>query len=61
MKRACDICGLVNDDYWMHAYVAGAKTMWLCNECHRVAQREANLSDDYRRRKLKKMSKERDR
>lgn len=57
MKRECSICGIIQDDYWMHSYNAGSKIMWLCWECHRTAQREANLSDNYRHNKLQKIAK----
>ena len=52
MKRTCDICGLEADEHWMESYNIGAKTVWLCWECYKNSQYEANKSDLSRQKKL---------
>lgn len=52
MKRQCDICGLEADEYWMHPYNTGRKVMWLCWDCFKQSQYEANKSDHERQKKL---------
>ena len=55
MKRECSICGVIHDDYWMQPFNTGSKTIWLCWDCYKISQREANLSDNYRHTKLQKI------
>lgn len=55
MKRECEICGIVSDEYWMKSFNFGRKTVWLCWDCFKNGQREATLSDIYRQKKLYKM------
>ena len=55
MKRHCDICGLEADEHWMQSYNTGRKVVWLCWECFKNSQREANLSDRHRQQKLYKI------
>lgn len=55
MKRNCDICGIEADEYWMHPYNTGRKTIWLCWSCFKNSQREATKSDVFRQKKLYKM------
>lgn len=55
MKKTCDVCGLEADEYWMFPFNIGTKTKWLCWDCWKNAQREANLSDRHRQQKLYKI------
>lgn len=52
MKRECEICGIVSDEYWMQPFNFGRKTVWLCWDCFKNSQREAMLSDIYRQKRL---------
>ena len=52
MKRRCDICGLEADEYWMFPFNTGRKSMWLCWDCYKNSQYEANKSDQARQKKL---------
>lgn len=56
MKRECDVCGLIQDDYWMASYGIGKKTIWLCWKCYCTGDREATQSDLIRGYKLHKIS-----
>ena len=55
MKRTCDICGLEADEHWMQSYNVGRRTMWLCWDCFKNSQYEANKSDKHRQQRLYKM------
>lgn len=55
MKRECEECGSIHDDYWMKSYDIGARTIWVCWNCWKNGQREATLSDIARKAKLKKI------
>ena len=55
MKRICDICGCESDDHWMESYNIGTKTVWLCWNCYKQSQYEANKSDLSRQKKLYKI------
>lgn len=55
MRRICDICGCEADEYWMHSYYTGRRTLWLCWECYQESQRQATLSDLYRGSRLYKI------
>lgn len=55
MKRICDVCGLEADEHWMFPFNIGAKTKWMCWDCWKNSQREANLSDRHRQQKLFKI------
>ena len=55
MKRYCDICGCESDEHWMFPYNTGRKVMWLCWECWKNAQYEANKSDHHRHQRLYKI------
>lgn len=52
MKRTCEFCGLEADDHWMMSYNTGRRTVWLCWECYKNSQYEANKSDHERQKKL---------
>ena len=52
MKRTCDICGIEADEHWMQSYNTGRKVVWLCWECWKNSQYEANKSDLSRQKKL---------
>ena len=56
MKRTCEICGLEADEYWMFPFNTGRKSMWLCWDCYKNSQREANLSDRHRQHRLYKIN-----
>lgn len=55
MKRTCEICGLEADEHWMHSFNTGSKRMWLCWDCFKQSQYEANLSDRFRQKQLYKI------
>ena len=55
MKRQCDICGMEADEHWMFSFNTGSKRVWLCWDCFKNSQREANLSDRHRQQKLYKI------
>ena len=61
MKRNCDICGCEADDHWMQSYNSGRKTFWLCWECYKNSQYEANKSDLSRQKKLYQIAKSKQR
>ena len=61
MKRICDICGLTADEYWMHPYNTGRRIIWLCWDCFKQSQYEANKSDLERQKKLYKIAKSKQR
>ena len=52
MKRHCDICGIECDEYWMQTFNTGKRTMYLCWDCFKQSQYEANMSNGYRQKKL---------
>ena len=52
MKRYCDICGIEADEHWMQSFNVGRKTVWLCWECWKNSQYEANKSELNRQKKL---------
>ena len=52
MKHTCDICGLEADEHWMFPYNTGRRVMWLCWDCYKNSQYEANKSDHARQKKL---------
>lgn len=56
MKRVCDICGCEADEYWMQTYNSGRRTFWLCWDCWKNSQYEANKSDLTRQKKLYKIA-----
>lgn len=56
MKKQCNICGCIHDEYWMMPFTSGRSTQWLCWSCYKNAQREAALSDKSRQRQLYKIS-----
>ena len=55
MKRHCDFCGIEADEHWMESYNTGRRTVWLCWECYKNSQYEANKSDLTRQKKLYKI------
>lgn len=57
MIRACDICGVKMNDYWMDSYSTGRTQLWLCPECRKNARREVDLSDAVRSRTRRKEDK----
>ena len=56
MLRRCDICGEEFEEQLMEHYSTGRKTHWLCWDCYKKSQREANLSDRHRQHKLYKIN-----
>ena len=61
MKRQCDICGIEVDEHWMESYNTGRKTVWLCWDCFKQSQYEANKSDQTRQKKLYQIAKSKQR
>lgn len=51
-KVECSICGCVHDEYWMMRFYNGRTTQWLCWDCYLNSQREAQLSDLHRQKRL---------
>jgi len=56
MQRQCDICGKEDWDKYMESYCTGSKTVWMCWECYKNAQREATLYDMKQGNRIRKMS-----
>ena len=56
MQRRCEICGILEDEYWMKSFGTGTKTVWLCWKCYQNADKEAASSDMIRGFKLHKIS-----
>lgn len=56
MIRKCDICGLEAEEHWMFSYNPGSKRIWLCWECWKTSQYEANKSDQHRQQRLYKIN-----
>ena len=52
MNRKCDICGAEQNEWSMQSYNTGRKVVWLCWECWKNSQYEANKSDHARQKKL---------
>ena len=52
MKRKCELCGGLFNEFDMMSYNTGRKVVWLCWECHKNSQYEANKSDLVRQKKL---------
>ena len=50
MIRACDICGVQMDDYWMDSYNTGRTQIWLCPECRKNARHEVDCSEAGKKR-----------
>lgn len=61
MKRTCDICGIESDEHWMQSYNTGRRVMWLCWDCFKKSQYEANKSDLSRQKKLYQIAKSKQR
>lgn len=57
MKRTCAICGCVADEHWMESYNTGRKVMWICWDCFKKSQYEANKSDQTRLKRLYQIAK----
>ena len=57
MIRKCDICGLEAEEHWMHPYNTRRRVMWLCWDCFKQSQYEANKSDQARQKKLYQIAK----
>lgn len=56
MKRKCELCGGLFNEFDMMSYNTGRRTVWLCWECYQQSQREATQSDKFRQRRLYKIS-----
>lgn len=52
MKRKCKMCGGLFNEFDMMSYFTGRRTVWLCWECYKNSQYEANKSDHERQKKL---------
>ena len=42
MKRPCDICGRLEDEYWMEKIPTGKRTQYVCSECMKLGGRQAD-------------------
>lgn len=51
----CARCGKEDNEQWMKAYPKRHGTEWWCWECYLKAEKEAQLSDMYRGRRLQKI------
>lgn len=56
MKRKCELCGGLFNEFDMMSYNTGRRTAWVCWDCYKNSQREANLSDRHRQHKLYKIN-----
>ena len=56
MRRTCDFCGDLFNEFDMMSYNTGRRTVWLCWDCYKNSQREANLSDRHRQHRLYKIN-----
>lgn len=52
MKRKCKMCGGLFNEFDMMSYFTGRRTVWLCWDCYKNSQYEANKSDHERQKKL---------
>ena len=52
MRRTCDFCGDLFNEFDMMSYNTGRRMVWLCWECYKNSQYEANKSDLTRQKKL---------
>lgn len=51
-KKKCELCGLEADEHWMMSFNPGTGLKWLCWDCYKQGQYEANKSDLSRQKKL---------
>lgn len=56
MKRECDICGCVQDDYWMMNFNPGTGLKWLCWDCYKQSQYEVIKSEVLRQKRFAKQN-----
>ena len=52
MKRKCELCGGLFNEFDMMSYNTGRRTAWLCWDCYKQSQYEATKSDMVRQKKL---------
>lgn len=45
MKRACNKCGKMDDENWMHKLGYGRSATWLCHKCYRETERDVIASE----------------
>lgn len=57
----CSNCGKEEEERWMHQFNIGRKTEWMCHECYKQGQREANLNDKRRSNRIDKLMKQKKR
>ena len=54
MKRKCELCGELVNEFDMMTFNTG-RVKYVCWDCYKNSQREANLSDRHRQQKLFKI------
>ena len=55
MKRKCELCGGLFNEFDMMTFNMG-RVKYVCWDCYKNSQREANLSDRHRQHKLYKIN-----
>ena len=61
MRRTCDFCGELFNEFDMMSYNTGRKTAWVCWDCYKKSQHEAAKSEIHRSKRLGKINEERKR
>lgn len=61
MQRICSVCKREFNERDMEHYFNGRRTMWLCLECDRNAQRQNTQSEIYRNTKRQKLMNKKER
>ncbi len=61
MKRKCELCGGLFNEFDMMSYNTGRRTAWVCWDCYKKSQYEVTKSEIHRRTKLARINEERKR
>lgn len=61
MKRKCELCGGLFNEFDMMSYNTGRRTAWVCWDCWKKSQYEAAKSEIHRSKRLGKINEERKR
>lgn len=48
----CSNCGIEYDEHWMIPMPTGRRVQWLCWECYKSGQMEANLEEKGRSKRI---------